>query len=612
MCGIAGLINYNDNLLNNRRIIEEMTNTLIHRGPDEKGYYYNEHALLGHQRLIVIDPEGGKQPMTRQIGMFKYTLIYNGELYNTDEIRVKLKEKGHYFLSHSDTEVLLVSYIEWGEDCVMYLNGIYSFAIWEEKTQSLFLARDRLGVKPLFYANIDNKFIFASEIKAILKHPQIEPIVNKEGLLDLFSLGPSRSLGCGIFKDINEVKPAEYILLTPRTMLKSTYWTIKPHAHEDDDSTTVEKTREIVENAIKRQLVSDVPLCTFLSGGLDSSGISSIASQSMKLIGSQLNTYSLDYEGNDLHFKGDYYQPTSDNYWVDIVTKEIESGHTRHIINNEDLAYKLYRAVEAHDLPGMADIDSSLLLFCKKVKEKQTVALSGECADEIFGGYPWFKNEEDIKYEGFPWNKYLDFRKSILSDEIKDLPYEDYAHSRYVETINELDFAEKENSLDMNIKKLTYLNIKWFMLTLLNRKDRMSMANSLEVRVPYADHRIIEYTFNVPWKLKYEDNVEKSLLRKALEPYLPKEVVYRKKSPYPKTHNPMYEKKVKTMLLDTISDTTAPIHQLINTSKVEKILSGTLNFEKPWFGQLMKGPQFLAYLIQLNYWLEKYKVEIRY
>ena len=610
MCGLTGWLNFKDNLKEKTKIIENMTNSLTHRGPDEWGYYITENILLGHRRLVVIDPEGGKQPMTRQIGLYKYTIVYNGELYNTDEIREILKQKGHYFLSHSDTEVLLVSYIEWGNECVQYLNGIYSFVIWEDYKQTLFMARDRLGVKPLFYSYINDNFIFGSEIKAILQHPDFEPIIEEEGILDLFGLGPSRTLGFGVFKNICEVKPGEYLKLSNTGLTKKIYWQIESHAHTDNMETTLEKTRELVEDAITRQLVSDVPLCTFLSGGLDSSGISSIASSNMKQKNKLLNTYSIDYEGNEKYFKGSYYQPTSDNYWVNVVSDYIESNHNKYVINNQNLAKTLYNAVNANDLPGMADIDSSLYLFCGRVKEDHTVALSGECADEIFGGYPWYRNDEDIYYDGFPWNKYLDVRKSFLSNNIKDLPYEDYVYSRYRETVDELDFSEKEDTHSKRIKMLTYLNIKWFMITLLNRKDRMSMAQSLEVRVPYADHRIIDYTFNIPWDIKYENQVEKSLLRKSLEKVLPNKVVYRKKSPYPKTYNPEYEKTVKEMLSNIISNPNAPIHYLIDTKKVNEIIKSSLEFEKPWFGQLMKGPQFLAYLVQLNYWLETYKVKI--
>ncbi|MCT4543984.1 MAG: asparagine synthase (glutamine-hydrolyzing) [Vallitalea sp.] len=611
MCGIAGWVNYSKNISDHKEIIHNMTNTLIHRGPDEYGYYYMPNVLLGHRRLVVIDPEGGKQPMTKKRGGFEYTIVYNGEIYNTDEVRKNLIQKGYHFETNCDTEVVLLSYIEWGEDCTKHLNGIFAFGIWEEKSKTLFLARDRLGVKPLFYANINGSFIFGSEIKALLAFPDLEPIVDENGLLELFSLGPSRVLGSGVFKNIYELKPSEYIILTPTKILHNIYWKPITNYHNEDEKTTFEHTAFLVEDAIKRQLVSDVPICTFLSGGLDSSGISSIASEYFKTSSKKLTTYSIDYEDNNKYFKANDFQPSNDNIWVEKVSSYINSNHIKCTIDIDDLVEALQDSVKAYDLPGMADIDSSLMLFCKNVKKSHTVALSGECADEIFGGYPWYRKNDDIYYNGFPWNRHINERKSFLSNDICRLKLQEFANSKYNETINEIDFLENETSFEKRIKKLTYINLKWFMLTLLTRKDRMSMYESLEVRVPYADHRIVEYTWNIPWQIKNHDNIEKGLLRKALVSKLPQDVVYRKKSPYPKTYNPKYTSLVKDILKDILANNNSPIHPLINSENVYNLVNNKKNvFTVPWFGQLMKEPQFIAYLIQLNYWLENYKIKI--
>lgn len=611
MCGIAGWVHYQKDLRPCKDIVRKMTDTLTHRGPDEYGYYDSPHALFGHRRLVVIDPEGGRQPMTRSIGPYTYTIVYNGELYNTDDIRKQLEELGYAFLSHSDTEVVLMAYIAWGEGCMKYLNGIYAFGVWEDRSKSLFLARDRLGVKPLFYAYIDGALIFGSEIKALLAFPDLEPIVDEGGLLELFSLGPSRVPGSGVFKNISELKPAEYIIHTPKTSLKKVYWKPTTREHEDNEEATIEHMSYLVEDAITRQLVSDVPLCTFLSGGLDSSGISSIASQYLKQSNKQLITYSIDYEDNNRYFEASEFQPSNDNLWVGEVSHYVGSCHEQVVLGMEELAEGLRDAVYAYDLPGMADIDSSLMLFCNKVKEKHTVALSGECADEIFGGYPWYQKQEEVYYDGFPWNKHVSERKAFLSPRLAKLQLEDYAYARYMDSINEIEDIGHMSAFEGRIKKLTYINLKWFMLTLLTRKDRMSMYKSLEVRVPYADHRIVEYAWNVPWSLKNYGNIEKGLLRKCLEPYLPHRVVYRKKSPYPKTHNPIYKDMVKTMLLDILDHKSSPIHQLIHTKQVRELLKNDKKlFITPWFGQLMKEPQFIAYLVQLNIWLETYKVHI--
>lgn len=613
MCGITGIINYNSNLLDSRDKIHKMTETLVNRGPDEYGFYYGENVLLGHRRLVVIDPDGGKQPMTFKVNHFEYTIVYNGELYNTDDIRKLLIDKGYSFDSHSDTEVVLKSYIEWGEDCVQYMNGIFSFAVWESLSKSLFMVRDRVGVKPLFYARDGDTFVFGSEIKAILANPAFEPVFDENSILELFSLGPSRVLGSGLFKNIYELKPAELMYLTPYKTYKQIYWSPETTDHVENVSSTIEHVEFLVEDAIKRQLISDVPICTFLSGGLDSSGISSVASKYLsENKNSILTTYSIDYEDNDLYFTGDSFQPSNDNMWVNRVSNYIKSDHKRIELSVQSLADALLNATIANDYPGMADIDSSLLLFCKEVKKKHTVALSGECADEIFGGYPWYRNEEDINYDGFPWIKHMEIRKSFLSPELQHLNLHDFAREEYKKTIKEIEFLEHESEHDKSLRKLTYLNYKWFMVTLLTRKDRMSMFNSLEVRVPYADHRIIEYAYNIPWSIKYMDNVEKGLLRKALEKQLPNDVVYRKKSPYPKTYNPKYTNILLSMLKDIMSNNDAPLKTLVSTEKINSILNSDASmFETPWFGQLMKGPQFIAYLIQLNYFLEMYNVSIQ-
>lgn len=383
MCGITGWINFKDNLSDKGNIIKKMTDTLKKRGPDDYGYFFSKHVLFGHRRLIVVDPSGGGQPMTRSFGDNKYTIVYNGELYNTEEVRQILLEKGFKFESYSDTEVLLTSYIYWGVDCINYINGIFAFCIWDEKEQRVFLARDPLGVKPLFYSNINNSFVFGSEIKALLAHPNIEPIVDEIGLTELFSLGPARPLGSAIFENIKEIPPANYLIYTPDNLTLKEYWSPKYKESKEDFSTAVEHTRALLLDAVKRQLVADVPVCTFLSGGLDSSAISAIAGTEFKRNNRVLNTYSIDYEDNDKFFKADEFQPTSDHFWAMKMSKFIGSNHNNVILNNDAVAAALLDAVKANDLPGMADVDSSLFLFAKEVRKNATVALSGECAHSM-------------------------------------------------------------------------------------------------------------------------------------------------------------------------------------------------------------------------------------
>lgn len=613
MCGITGWISNKREIGHRIDIIENMTDSLKKRGPDSLGIYKTKNVLLGHRRLTIVDPEGGIQPMMKKIDDREYTIVYNGELYNTEEVRKNLKDRSHKFKSYSDTEVLLLSYIEWGEDCLNRINGIFAFCIWDEKNKKAFLARDQLGVKPLFYVDNGDSLIFASEIKSILQHPDVDPIINQEGLLEIFGLGPSRALGSGVFKDIKEIPPAHRLVFDSRGMQIRKYWDLEAKPHLEDLDTTAEHVRELVVDAIERQLISDVPICTFLSGGLDSSIISVVAANKLKRDGrGNLNTFSINYEDNEKYFTANEFQPDSDKYWIDRVSSHIGSNHQKIVLNNIELAEALGPAVLARDLPGMADIDSSLYLFCNEVRKKATVALSGECADEIFAGYPWYTNQEYMALKTFPWSKSVKERKNILSHDLKSLQLEEYVRAKYQETIGRVPKLKGESLEDERMRELFYLNIKWFMVTLLNRKDRMSMSNSLEVRVPYADYRIVEYAYNIPKTMKLCDGREKGLLRRALRGILPDEIIYRKKSPYPKTHHPEYTREVQRIMGDILKDKKSPILQLIDIERVANIVNtGGEAFSKPWFGQLMTGPQLIAYLIQLDIWMREYKVVVK-
>ncbi len=611
MCGITGWVNFSRDLRNNADVIKDMRDSLTHRGPDESGLFTGKNVLFGHRRLTVVDPTGGHQPMTKNKGGYQYTIIYNGELYNTEDLREKLIKKGYRFAAYSDTEVLLTSYLEFGENCVDHLNGIYAFAIWNEKKQQIYIARDRLGVKPLFYYHKNNEFIFGSEIKSILAHPGVKPIIGEEGLLEIFGLGPARSPGSGVFKDINELRPGHFLTFSKKQLDVKRYWQLQSKIHPDSYQTTVAKIRNLFLDTVNRQLISDVPLCTFLSGGLDSTAISAVAAQQMRKKGNILNTYSIDYQDNDNYFKKNDFQPDADSKWIPRVSEAIASKHHYYNINNSELVASLRDAVIANDLPGMADIDSSLYLFTKNVKNNFTVALSGECADEIFGGYPWFRNSEDINADIFPWSKSLALRKYILSDKIDDNSLEEFVRSKYQATINEVPLRDDETEKESKMRELFYLNMKWFMLTLLTRKDRMSMANSLEVRVPFADHRLVEYSWNIPWEMKYHNKIEKGLLRDAFKGIVPEIVLNRRKSPYPRTYHPKYGKLIREWISEIIYDSSSPILKLINKNHIINIIENqNKELNEPWFGQLMRDNQLLAYLIQVNIWLEYYQVQI--
>lgn len=612
MCGIAGLVNFNDNVIYSKNILKNMVSTLARRGPDSEGMYISENVLLGHRRLIVVDPEGGIQPMTKIVEGRKYTLIYNGELYNTEDLRKELKKYGHDFDSYSDTEVLLTSYIQWGKDCVNKLIGIFAFAMYDEYNKEVFLARDQMGVKPLFYTICNGTFVFGSEIKTILAYPYVKAEIDMEGLTEIFGLGPATIPGSGVLKNIQEVAPANCMVISKNDGIKKwEYWTVKAEEFKETAEEAIEHTKDLLIDAIQRQLVGDVPLCTFLSGGLDSSAISTIAGNEFKKRGKKITTYSIDYEDNDKYFKKSLFQPTSDEYWAEEMAKFIGSNHKKIVLNHEDLANALKDAVLARDLPGMADIDSSLLLFCKEIRKDFVVGLSGECADEIFGGYPWFTRDEMFYLDTFPWSRFVKDRISIVNDKLKNMSIEEIVKTQYEKSLSKVPHIDGESKRDYRMKEVSYLNLKWFMVNLLNRKDRVSMYNSLEVRVPFADIRLVEYAFNMPAEIKLYKGREKGILRAALEGILPNDIIYRKKSPYPKTHNPVYTDIVCKMLTEILDKKSSPIHEIIDEKTVREIVDTRgESYKTPWYGQLMTGPQLLAYLIQINIWLENYNINI--
>lgn len=614
MCGITGWANFQKVLTNEKDTIFKMAETLSKRGPDDKNIWLTNHCGFGHKRLVVVDPEGGKQPMRKTKGDNTYTLCYNGELYNTEDIRKELLKRGYTFSGHSDTEVLLTSYIEWKEECVKHFNGIFAFAIWDEEKQSLFIARDRLGVKPLFYKEDFKSLLFASEVKAILAHPSVKAELTETGLSEVFGLGPSRTPGNGVFDGISELRGGHALIFSQQGLKVWKYWDVESKIHTDSTEETIEKVRFLVQDAIVRQLVSDVPLCTFLSGGVDSSSITAIAANHYASEGlGQLTTYSIDYEDNEKYFKSSVFQPNSDAKWIDLMSSEFNTNHQRCVITNEELVNYLEEATECRDLPGMADVDSSLLWFCQKIKQNFVVGLSGECADEIFGGYPWFHREDDLNRPAFPWMRSTELRQQLLKDNwSKKLNLTQYVQDRYNETVKETPALEGESHIEAKRRELFYLNRQWFMAQLLDRKDRMSMGASLEVRVPFADHRLVEYVWNIPWELKMYGDREKGILRKALEGLLPNEILYRKKSPYPKTHNPVYTKLVVQKLKESLEDKSSALYEFFDKEKLHNLVESEGNaFQIPWYGQLMSGPQLLAHLYQIHVWFKKYNINIK-
>ncbi|MDR3216857.1 MAG: asparagine synthase (glutamine-hydrolyzing) [Clostridiaceae bacterium] len=620
MCGIAGFINDTELYSRDRETALNMLRTLTPRGPDENGIYTGKNACLVHTRLAVVDLEHGKQPLIQNTADGDVVLVYNGELYNTAEIKSELTSLGAAFKGYGDTEAVLQAYMYWGEDCVLKFNGIFAFAVYDGRSGKLFAARDRAGVKPFFYTERSGTFVFGSELKALLAHPLVKPEIDADGIAEIMLLGPGRTPGSGVFKGVFELKPGFRAIYANGHLRTERYFYLAAAPHNESFEDTVRHVRFLVSDAIKRQTVSDVPLCSFLSGGLDSSIIAALSGVKQ--------TFSVGYAENEKYFAPGKFQPDSDDKYIALMTEFLGTEHRSVLLESRELADALYTAVDARDLPGMADVDSSLLLFCREVRKYATVALSGECADEVFGGYPWYRDKTIRDTDGFPWSQSTAYRASFLQEGIitgavthrssgkftgsprlkKSGAPHSYVDGKYRAAIAAASKNASDDVDEARMKEMYNLNYYWFMQTLLDRKDRMSMYSSLEVRVPFCDHRITQYLYNVPWEFKDYNGREKGLLRYAVKGVLPDEILSRKKSPYPKTHHPEYLKIVSERLSALLDAHDAPLWKIVKPDAARALLSD--NRATPWYGQLMTSPQTVAYLLQVNYWLEKFKITL--
>lgn len=602
MCGIAGMVGLDAT----DAAVKKMLGSMAHRGPDDASCYRSPEATLLHSRLAIIDLEGGRQPMRLHRGGETFVLVYNGELYNTEELRYDLIREGHTFTGYSDTEVILHAYAQYGEDCVNRFNGIFAFAVWEEKANRLFLARDRIGVKPMFYKLHAGGLLFASEIKTILCYPTVRAELDAEGAAQLILLGPGRLPGSGVFRDIREIEPGYSGLYRDGKLHLRQYWKLRDREHRENLEETAECIRYLLTDAIRRQMVSDVPVGTFLSGGLDSSIITAVCAQQKMSEGQILPTFSVDYENNDLYFQANKFQPDSDNGYIRIMSRNFQTDHHRTLLAADDLVNTLEEAMIARDLPGMADVDSSLLAFCADVRKNVRVALSGECADEIFGGYPWYRDPEVRNREGFPWAQNTRQRAELLLPGICS-DAEQIVRDAYAGTCRDSDILPGTDDTERRMKEMVNLNFRWFMQTLLDRKDRMSMHHGLEVRVPFCDYRIAEYLYAVPWSFKDYQGREKGLLRYAMADLLPEQILQRKKSPYPKTFDPGYESAVEHRLKELMKQN-SPLWHMISREKLSDLVQSKQQW--PWYGQLMRRPQTIAYFLQLDCWMRSYNVDL--
>lgn len=617
MCGITGWVAFERDLAaeqRDRAVLDAMTATQTCRGPDAGGVHLEAHAALGHRRLAVIDIEGGVQPMTvEHDGRPLAALTYSGEVYNHRELRAELEAAGHRFRTRSDTEVVLHAYLEWGEGLAERLNGMFAFAIWDARREELLLVRDRMGVKPLYYRPTTDGVLFGSEVKAILAHPDVRPVVDLDGLREL--LAHARTPGLTPYRGIHEVRPGHIVRVRREGVSLRRYWALEAREHADSLQNTIATVRALLEDIVHRQLDADVPLCSLLSGGLDSSAVTALAARALGAAGAgPLRSFAVDFAGQGADFHADAVRQTPDGPYARLLAQHVGADHHVVELDAAELSDRSRRSrvLHARDLPaGVGDMDVSLLLLFQGVRERSTVALSGESADELFGGYRWFHDPEALAADTFPWT--LDLSRiagpgSAPREQLLDagllakLDLDGYRRARYREALAEVPHLEHADQLERRMREISYLNLTRFVCILLDRKDRMSMANGLEVRVPFCDHRLVQYVFNTPWAMKSFDGREKSLLRAAVRDVLPDAVADRVKSPYPVTADPTYPAVLRAELAHLAARRESPALDLLDRRRLADALAPDTD---PHTVRLA-----VDFALDLDAWLTDYQVTL--
>ncbi|MEV0947813.1 asparagine synthase (glutamine-hydrolyzing) [Rhodococcus sp. NPDC049939] len=611
MCGIVGWVSFDRDLCIEQATLDAMTETMSCRGPDDRGTWIVEHAALGHRRLAVIDLPGGRQPMSVDTPDGPVAMVYSGETYNFGELREELYGRGHRFVTDSDTEVVLHGYLEWGEAVAEHLNGMYAFAIWDSRVDKLVMIRDRMGIKPFYYYETADGVLFGSEPKGILANPMVEPTVTMDGIREIFAF--MKSPGRVAWDGMNEVLPGTVVTVSRSGLRTHVYWSLQTRPHTDDQETSVARVRELLDDIVRRQLVADVPRCTLLSGGLDSSSMTAIAAEQLAEVGETVRSFAVDFVGQTEHFIPDEMRGTPDTPYVHDVANRSRTYHRDIVLDSElvaDLAARR-QMLMARDIPeGIGDIDTSLYLLFKEIRKHSTVALSGESADEVFGGYSWFFDPKVREANTFPWLvRYAELfgdDHDILTPEIVvKLNMDEYVQDSYDSSVACIDRLEGESDFEWRMRKICYLHLTRFVRILLDRKDRASMAVGLEVRVPFCDHRLVEYVYNAPWSLKTFDGREKSLLRAAARDVLPQSVIDRVKSPYPSTQDPKYAVVLHQQCKELLGDPSHPVFDLISPDW----LSQAVAVDTPQISQMSR--RGLERTLDVAAWMEIYKPTLK-
>ncbi|MFH8221866.1 asparagine synthase (glutamine-hydrolyzing) [Streptomyces sp. NPDC018057] len=610
MCGITGWVSFDRDLRSEAAALDAMTETMACRGPDDRGTWAQGPAALGHRRLAIIDLPGGRQPMSDTTPDGTVAMVYSGEAYNFTELRADLAARGHRFTTDSDTEVVLRGYLEWGDAVAERLNGMYAFAIWDSRHDKLVMIRDRMGIKPFYYCPTPDGVLFGSEPKAILANPLARRRVTLDGLRELFTF--VKTPGHAVWDGMREVEPGTVVTVDRGGLRTRVYWRLDTRPHTDDRDTTIATVRSLLDDIVRRQLVADVPRCTLLSGGLDSSAMTALAARQLAEQGEKVRSFAVDFVGQTDRFVADELRGTPDTPFVHDLARAADTDHQDIVLDAQSLADPEVRArvLSARDLPmGFGDMDASLYLLFRSIRDHSTVALSGESADEVFGGYLQFFDEEARRADTFPWlvrfsRDFGDDGDVLRPDLARALDLPAYIADGYRTAVSGIRRLDGESDFEFRMRQICHLHLTRFVRVLLDRKDRMSMAVGLEVRVPFCDHRLVEYVYNTPWSLKSFDGREKSLLREATADVLPKSVYDRVKSPYPSTQDPAYALALQGHVKDLLARPSHPVFDLVDRERVRR----AAHVDTPVSTQAAR--RSLEKTLDLAVWLDLYRPEI--
>jgi asparagine synthase (glutamine-hydrolysing) len=621
MCGIAGMVSFARDLSGEHDLAKRMSDALALRGPDQEGHWFDRHALLAFRRNAVVDLAGGRQPMVAEdAGGTHAVLNYTGEIFNAPELRAELTSRGHSFRTHSDTEVVLRAYVEWGAECADRLRGMFAFAVWDARLSQMVLIRDRIGIYPLFYTEIEEGFLFGSEPKALFASGKCEPVVDEDGLRELFGFTPTP--GYSVFRGVREVIPGEVVTFGRNGLQRRLYWRLPGREHTDDFKTTVRTVRELVEDAVRSQLVADVPLSAMLSGGMDSSTICALVRSfggrrssvpGEKPLGGDLSTYSMEFAYHLKSFRPDDVYPSTDSPFANLMSKHLGTSHTELLVTSEDVTNLDHqRAVlAAMDRPAARlDMYVALRRLSSLVRESSTVTLSGDGSDELFGGYAWFHNQRAVNSSTFPWFGSPTYNFEMLSglvdrQLVKELDLPSYGADRYAEARAEVPVVDGESAQDRRMREFVYLHMTRYLRVIIDRKDRMGASVALEGRVPFCDHHLVEYVFNVPWEMKAAGGREKGLLRAAIHDLLPAEISERRKSNFPNIQDPAYCGYLLDQVRELFSDRSSPVLGLLDSARLESVFTDAPDALTPGVNRLS-----LETAIMLDLWVREQGVTI--